>query len=228
MQSENNSVQEKACRGGPSRQNLMLRQGLQCAKIFTCSPARTIVCCTLYICTIVHKQDKSLTYFYDGCFLVNSSSAYFFFFFYPLLVATHYNKLILWPHPCLSGSWPTFEKYCVPEFQNDWQKGWPQRAGEVGGQSWDEKGLVDFKLRAVMGFCGDESSHFWVPLWKFVFLLLLSPFAQRLFLPLQPEHSKCLYAGGAQGCIQGAAKPAPPRIRNWESVHKYQKFRKCL
>lgn len=212
MQSENNSVQGKTCQGGPSGQNLMPKQGLQCAKIFTCSPARTTVRCTLYICTIVHKQDKSLTYLYDGCFLVNSNSAYFFFF-NPLLVATHYNKLILWPHPCLSGSLPTFEKYCVPEFQNDWQKGWPQRAGEVGGQSWDEKGLVDFKLRAVMGFCGDESSHFWVPLWKFVFLLLLSPFAQRLFLPLQPEHRKCLY-GGAQGCIQGAAKPAPPRIRN--------------
>ena len=80
------------------------------------------------------------------------------------------------------------------EFQNVWQKGWPQRAGEVSGQSWDENGLVDFNMRAVMGFCGDENSHFWMPLWKFVFLLLLSPFAWRL-LPLQPQHRKCLSAG---------------------------------
>lgn len=64
------------------------------------------------------------------------------FSFYPFLLSTHYNKLMLRPP---SGSLPTFEKYCVQgpsEFQNDWEKGRPQRAGEVSGQSWDLKVLL--------------------------------------------------------------------------------------
>lgn len=127
---------------------------------------------------------------------------------------------------------------CPNEFQNVWQKGWPQRAGEVSGQSWDGKGLVDFNLRAVMGFCGDESSHFWVPLWKFVFLLLLSPFAWRLFLPLQPQHRKCLSAGGPRLYSRyGLGLPTQPlpgseiekvyiSIRNLGDVFKCRLLRK--
>lgn len=89
-----------------------------------------------------------------------------------------------------------------------------------------------------MGFCGDESSHFWVPLWKFVFLLLLSPFARRLFLPLQPQHRKCLSAGGPRLYSRyGLGLPTQPlprseiekvyiSIRNLGGVFKCRLLRK--